>query len=133
MHKPDCDTCAHYNNGKETLVCHACGVRTTGIPSSYIKAPNIVDTDNHEEILNALATLIEICEKYNNIVDGCNTMCPLRSSYNDQEAGWSFCAFEASILPIDWTLMAPGEEDDFPILLETDFIEPEEDDAYDTP
>lgn len=132
MYKPDCDTCVHDDNGRGSIICYSCIINSSGNPSKYKKEPSIVISDDHTEILNALATLIEVCEKYNNIVDGCTTMCPLRSSYNDQEAGWSYCAFEASLPPIDWTLMAPEDEDDFPILLETDFIEPEEDED-DTP
>lgn len=133
MYKQDCDTCVHYNDNRGSLVCYSCIINSSGNPDQYVKEPSIVISDNHKEILNALATLIEICEKYNNMVDGCNTMCPLRSSYNDQAAGWSFCAFEASIIPADWTLMEPADEDDFPILLETDFIEPDEEDYNDTP
>ena len=131
MRKFDCDTCLHGNE----IWASECNSCCTGdeIPTNYIPINETAYEDDHIEILNALATLIEICNKYQEIKDGCSTMCPLRSRYNDEDSGWESCSLEPGMYPADWTLLEPNEEEDFPILLDTDYIELEEENYEDPP
>ena len=132
MTRLNCDTCAHWDDGYAESICLSCCDLADGTPANYTPINETVYDDDYEEILNALATMIELCKKYKDIVDGCETLCPLRSSFSDQEAGLAFCSLEAGIPPTDWVLLEPDDEEDFPILLETDYIETYEDDEDDT-
>lgn len=134
MAKLDCDTCTYYDMFAAPA-CNTCITNTDGNASNYVRAEDLAHPqDDHIEILNALATLIELCEKYQSIADGCATMCPLRCSEGEQLDGYGVCSLESPMPPLSWNIREPKDDDDFPILLETDFyVELEEDEDEITP
>ena len=133
MSKYDCDTCARWSD--KAKECKDCLItRDSEIPTQYIPIPELEFEDDHEEILNALATIMDVCGKYIDKLEGCDQMCPLRRSENEQNEGLGCCSLESPTPPLDWILNAPKETEAFPILLETDFfLDEDEEYTVDTP
>lgn len=118
----DCDTCKHFEPNKEHALCSNCVVDDeTGIPTNYNKEEEFLDTPepSHEEVLEALATLMDVCETYMDMINGCDELCPLRRTDWEQEEGFGVCALETPSTPTEWTIHEPDEGEDYPILLET--------------
>lgn len=134
MKKYDCDTCEHYGV-HNTVICDSCVIDDQDNPTNYTRIPTLEEPqDDHTNILNALATIIEVCEKYQNLSEGCAIMCPLRYPEDEQTEGVGICALESPMPPITWSLIEPENEETYPILLETDYyIDYEEDEDENAP